>query len=552
VSEPPDIFLSYNREDQATAKRFAEAFEAVGLSVWWDVTLRSGEAYDRVTEEALRTARAVVVLWSPRSVDSRWVRAEASIADENGTLVPAKIEACQLPVMFRLTQTADLSGWRGETKDSAWQAFLGDVRRMVSAVPQRSGRAAPPLESKATGAVPFIAVLPITHRGGDDGLEWLAEDLTEDITRELAQNSFFKVIPAGRVAILRDGAVDHQAAGRQLEARYLLEGRLQRVGEQIRLTMQIIETATGGMLKSARFMRTCTESDLSPEEFAVAVACNLGEQVTQIELNRAMAMEGPKSGWEHAIAAFGLNGRLGPDNQQIGLAEARAAVAVAPDLGLAHAVLAQSCGADFAIGVRDLGEAERQEIHQHIKRAMQLDGDNPAVLYCVASAYAVLGEAEACLRLARRQVELAPYSPLSRFVMGHAWFAAGRPAEAIAEFNEQLRLAPHDLNRSGGFLLLGIMLYVDGQVAEAEEALDRALALNPDYGVALMWKSIAAAHQGREQAARSALLHLREAEPAMTIDQHLRLLVYYPIYRERLAPTVELFRSLWSETRGEE
>jgi hypothetical protein len=47
----PDIFLSYNREDQAVAKRFAEAFEAAGLSVWWDVTLRSGEAYDKVAAQ---------------------------------------------------------------------------------------------------------------------------------------------------------------------------------------------------------------------------------------------------------------------------------------------------------------------------------------------------------------------------------------------------------------------------------------------------------------------------------------------------------------------
>ena len=77
----PDIFLSYNREDAATAKRFADAFAAEGLNVWWDTALRSGEAYDEVTEAALRGAKAVVVLWSPRSVASRWVRAEATIAD---------------------------------------------------------------------------------------------------------------------------------------------------------------------------------------------------------------------------------------------------------------------------------------------------------------------------------------------------------------------------------------------------------------------------------------------------------------------------------------
>ena len=45
----PDIFLSYNREDAAVAKRFADAFAAAGLNVWWDATLRSGEAIRAVT-----------------------------------------------------------------------------------------------------------------------------------------------------------------------------------------------------------------------------------------------------------------------------------------------------------------------------------------------------------------------------------------------------------------------------------------------------------------------------------------------------------------------
>src|SRR3974390_1453844 len=136
----PDIFLSYTREDQAAAQRFAEGFETQGFSVWWDATLRSGEAYDEVTEKALRTAKAVVVLWSKKSVVSRWVRAEATLADCNRTLVPAAIEPCERPIMFELTQTADLSRWTGDAKDPAWRAFLTDVRRFVekAAAPQPS------------------------------------------------------------------------------------------------------------------------------------------------------------------------------------------------------------------------------------------------------------------------------------------------------------------------------------------------------------------------------------------------------------------------------
>ena len=81
-----------------------------------------------MTEQALKSAKTVVVLWSQRSVESRWVRAEATLADRNRTLVPARIEICDLPIMFELTQTADLSHWQGGAGDPAWRAFLGDVR----------------------------------------------------------------------------------------------------------------------------------------------------------------------------------------------------------------------------------------------------------------------------------------------------------------------------------------------------------------------------------------------------------------------------------------
>ena len=125
----PDIFLSYNREDGARAKLFVDAFVAEGFEVWWDAHLRSGEEYDRVTEAALRGAKSVVVLWSKRSVDSSWVRAEATQAYHSKKLMPAMIEDCIRPVMFELTQTAELSRWKGDRKNPAWQAFVTDLRR---------------------------------------------------------------------------------------------------------------------------------------------------------------------------------------------------------------------------------------------------------------------------------------------------------------------------------------------------------------------------------------------------------------------------------------
>jgi hypothetical protein len=129
----PDIFLSYGHGDVATARRFAESFEREGFSVWWDASLRAGDAFDAAIEAALRGAKAVVVLWSATSVQSRCVRAEATLAERNKTLMPVMIELCDRPIMFELMHTTDLSHWNGEANDLVWQSYLSGLRRLVEA-----------------------------------------------------------------------------------------------------------------------------------------------------------------------------------------------------------------------------------------------------------------------------------------------------------------------------------------------------------------------------------------------------------------------------------
>ncbi|RVQ66950.1 TIR domain-containing protein [Croceicoccus ponticola] len=128
----PDIFISYSREDRPIARLFADALGDEGFDVWWDAALHSGETFDEVIERNLRAAKAVVVLWSPRSVASRWVRAEATLADRRGRLAPAIIEACDRPIIFELTHTAELSHWAGDRNDNTWGQFVADLKRLVS------------------------------------------------------------------------------------------------------------------------------------------------------------------------------------------------------------------------------------------------------------------------------------------------------------------------------------------------------------------------------------------------------------------------------------
>lgn len=126
-----DVFLSYSRADRDAAREFANRLADEGFSIWWDAALRAGETFDEVIEKALREAKSVIVLWSPRSVASRWVRAEATLADRAGKLIPVIIETCDRPIIFELTHTTDLSTWDGSLENRAWRDMIQDLRRLV-------------------------------------------------------------------------------------------------------------------------------------------------------------------------------------------------------------------------------------------------------------------------------------------------------------------------------------------------------------------------------------------------------------------------------------
>jgi len=126
-----DVFISYAREDKRKIKRLAEAFtSARGWSVWWDQRLHSGERFAREIQDALSHSRCVLVVWSPRSVDSDWVSAEATEGWQRAILVPVRVEECEPPMPFRQTETADFSAWDGTSTSPLFLKLIEDIDRV--------------------------------------------------------------------------------------------------------------------------------------------------------------------------------------------------------------------------------------------------------------------------------------------------------------------------------------------------------------------------------------------------------------------------------------
>ncbi len=127
-----DIFLSYARKDTDVARRIVDLLEAGhGWTVWYDPDISFGTQWELEIERQLDAASCVIVLWSANSVDRSWVRTEASYAREHGILVPAKIDDTEVPIAYRLVQTADLTDWLKGGTSAELERFVGQVKSMI-------------------------------------------------------------------------------------------------------------------------------------------------------------------------------------------------------------------------------------------------------------------------------------------------------------------------------------------------------------------------------------------------------------------------------------
>ena len=129
------IFVSYAAVDQERIQPLVQAFEAQGWSVWWDKKIPPGRQFDEVIEEAIDAARCVVVVWSEKSVSSRWVRTEANEGERREILIPVLIDDVTIPLEFRRIEAAKLVDWDGVSGHPELDGLLEAAARLVKPPP---------------------------------------------------------------------------------------------------------------------------------------------------------------------------------------------------------------------------------------------------------------------------------------------------------------------------------------------------------------------------------------------------------------------------------
>jgi hypothetical protein len=124
-----DVFVSYQHDDRARVEPLVKAMQQRGWDVWWDTHIGIGERWRHVIEDRLHHARAVCVIWTFRSVVSKWVLDEADTAKKRGVLVPLLLDPVEQPLGFRGYQYADLTDAHGAA--TALAGALDNIAKLV-------------------------------------------------------------------------------------------------------------------------------------------------------------------------------------------------------------------------------------------------------------------------------------------------------------------------------------------------------------------------------------------------------------------------------------
>ena len=418
---------------------------------------------------------------------------------------------------------------------------LGDdgVRQGVIRTIQRRGfRFEPELrEAVNAGAAssptdkPSVAVLPFRNMSGDPEQTYFSDGITDDIITELARYRELFVIARHSSFAYRDTAVTPTQIAQELGVQYLLEGSVRRSGQHLRVTVQLIDPASGTHLWVERYDRDIEDIFEVQDEITAMIVNTLSGELVRDRHKRSLAKSSDKvNAYDHFLRASEINWRGGKEDVGQARAEALKAIAADPGFSRAHALVAWTYIADFLNAWVEHPADALDKSRKYALAAVDADGREPFGYAVLGWVYMCLGDFERGLAEQLRAIADNPGSAHYRSLYAFTLAYAGYSEEAIEELEKAMLLNPRypELYHAHyGRALFNLRRY-----DEAIGHLERIRTSQPGNANAIAVAAACYAALGRLEKASAAVDEVRRASPNYTLE-HARAFVPYAVEQER-------------------
>jgi adenylate cyclase len=371
---------------------------------------------------------------------------------------------------------------------------------------------------------PSVVVLPFQSMPNDLSMDWLADGIVEEITTALSRFRSLFVIARNSAFTFKGQSVDVRDVGRRLGARYVLAGSIQRVGGQLRVTGQLVETETGSHLWADRFDGVMTDVFELQDRVTATIAGMLDHRIRRVEIDRARRKSTADLTahdlYLRALPGFFAKTQAGYESSKQLLEEA---VARDPGFAQARSMLARLAEVGVLSGWESDVGAARERAIALARETLVLDSSDPLVLARCGYVLALLGgmhlEGAA---LVDRAIAANPNSAEAYIRGGWVSIFNGDFAAALDRAGMCERLDPLTTFPVGSMELRAAGFFFLRRFDDAIDAAERAIGRAPHYYLARPYLAASLAHRGREPEARVQASELLRYCPRLTLAQTRR------------------------------
>jgi adenylate cyclase len=367
---------------------------------------------------------------------------------------------------------------------------------------------------------PAVVILPFVNLSGDPTQEYFVDGMTEDLITALAQWRWFPVIARNSAFTYKGRAVDVVQVGRELNARYVLEGSLRLGGDRVRINAQLIDAGNGHHLWAQTYDRRLGDIFDLQDEMTRAIVVAIEPQIAQAEQRRA-ARKRPENldAWDMSLQALAKIRQGNPS----ALADAKRLLGRATALdntsSYAQSLLALAEWLGVLAGwTRDPARLFGETLSA-AETAVTLDeGDWLAhALLGIANLW-VCRAYDKAIREEELALALNPSASIAYHFLGCALTFDGQAAAALPKLSAILDIDPRFAFLPVTLADLGLVKLLTGDPEAALSFLERSLAEQANNVRAWQRKTVTLAHLGRIGEARAALIKLLELQPSFSAE----------------------------------
>lgn len=371
-----------------------------------------------------------------------------------------------------------------------------------------------------TPDAPSVVVLPFQNLSGDPEQEYFSDGIVEEITTALSRFRSLFVIARNSAFTYKGRAVDVRQVGRELGVRYLLEGSVRKAANRVRITGQLIDTASATHIWADRFDGSPEDIFELQDQVTARVVGAISPALEQAEIDRIKRKPTESLGaYDYFLRGMAAIYRESREGHREALELFYKAIELDPDFASAYGMAAYGYCQRKTSGWITEREWEIAETARLARQAVELDKDDAVALTWGGFALAyVVHELDAGVAFIDRALMINPNLAAAWIASGWVRNWVGDPDLAIEHLAHAVRLSPLDPLTNRTRTATAHAHFFAGRYEEASSWAAMALREWPDFQTALRIAAASYALAGRLQEARNARTRLQTLDPGLRIS----------------------------------